>query len=181
MDDQLLLALSLSAWGDIGLLVTAGAALVALVYAAIEVRISRTHARLKRVYDYADRFNRPKTLAAGAKYRDYWENHSAEDWENLPRAKRLELMMLPNLIEEVAFLYNRRLLDRAVAAELLGVYVEDLWSASSRQIQELRMRRNRPGLFSEWEEMQSDAPRRQLAGARASKRRRARSLLARGE
>ena len=46
--------------------------------------------------------------------------------------------MMANLIEEVAFLYNRNLLDRNVAADILGFYVEPLWNASSSLVNEVR-------------------------------------------
>jgi hypothetical protein len=169
--------LSLVAAGNIALVVAAGAAIVGLAYAAIEVRISRASSRLTRLYAYADRFNRPETLAASASYRDYWERHSVDDYLALPRTERLELMMMPNLVEEVAFLYNRRLLDRNVAAELLGIYVETLWDASQAAVIKLRIYRNNPALFSEWEEMRADTPRRTLRGIRAAERRRTRRII----
>ncbi len=178
---SLILALSLTGWADIAQLVIAIAGGLALGFAAVQVGISRTHARRARVYDYADRFNQPEILKAGAVYRDYWESHSHKDFKALDRAARLELLMLPNLIEEVAFLYNRKLLDRNVAAELLGVYVERLWVVSHPLVFDERRERNHPGLYSEWEEMQRDTPSRQLAGIRRAKRRRARRMLLRGD
>jgi len=173
-------ALSLDGWGNIAQFVIAIAAAMALGFAAVEVRISRANTRRARVYDYADRFNQPEILRAGAHYRDYWESHSYADFDALGHAERLELLMLPNLIEEVAFLYNRRLLDRNVAAELLGIYVERLWRASIPLVSDLRREEGRQTIFSEWEEMQHDTPGRKMKAIRRAERHRARRKLLRG-
>jgi hypothetical protein len=173
--------LSLDAWGDIAQFVIAIAGVLALLGAAAQVRLSRVNARRARVYEYADRFNQRQMLRSSAAYMDAWENDFYESFKALDRADRLEWMMLPNLIEEVAFLYNRKLLDRNVAAEILGIYVERLWTVSIPLVSELRREKNRPSLFSEWEEMQRDTPARQMKAIRKAERRRARRRLLRGD
>jgi hypothetical protein len=65
-------------------------------------------------------------------------------------------MHLPNIIEEIAYLYNHGALDRNVAAELLGVYVERLWKTSESLVKEIRVAEQRPRVFIEWEQMQAD-------------------------
>ncbi len=79
--------------------------------------------------------------------------------------------MLPNIIEEVAFLYNRRLLDRGVASEILGVDVESLWIVGQPLIKGERGFRERPSIYCEWEEMQEDTPRQRLKETRIGRRR----------
>jgi hypothetical protein len=166
--------LSLDGWGAIAQFVIAVAAVIALLGAFAQLRLARANARRSRVYEYVDRFNETKTLRASAKYRLYWKDHTYEDFNALPLPDQLVCMMLPNLIEEVAFLYNRNLLDRNVAAELLGVYVERLWEASIPLVDEARADEVRPTLFTEWEEMQRDTPSRKK---RSEWRRTRRQLL----
>jgi len=81
---------------------------------------------------------------------------------------------MANLIEEVAFLYNRNLLDRDVAADILGAYVERLWGVSGSLVTEVRAKEGRPTFFSEWEEMQADTPGRSDRNLRERHRRVAR-------
>jgi len=165
--------LSLHGWADIAQFVIAIAGALALIGAPAQVRHSRTNARRTRVYEYADRVNEAAILPASADFTTYWATHSYEDYKSLDLVQQLEGRMLPNLIEEIAFLYNRRLLDRNVAAEILGIYVERLWTVGLPLTLGLRQDR-RPDVYAEWEEMKRDTPRRQRRGVRRAERRRAR-------
>jgi hypothetical protein len=173
-------SLSLAGWGDIAQTVIAVSGVLALIGAAWQVSISRANAKRARVYEYADRFNEPEIIRASAHFTEYWRSHSYEEYKELELAQQMEWRMLPNIIEEVAFLYNRRLLDRGVAAEILGLYIEHLWVVCQPLKEGLRRDRNRPSVYCEWEEMQKDTPQRQLKGVRKAERRRARRKLVRG-
>jgi hypothetical protein len=85
---------------------------------------------------------------------------TAETFDALPPAEQLGWLRLPNLIEEIAYLYNCGVLDRDVAAELVGVYVERLWASCAKLLRELRVAEGRPRVFIEWERMQADTWRR---------------------
>ncbi len=85
------------------------------------------------------------------------------DINALTEREQAEQMRLPNMVEEIACLYSRNVLDRDLAAELLGVYVEKLWKASERLIGELRDAEQRPRIFIEWEAMQKDTWKRRGA------------------
>jgi hypothetical protein len=173
--------LSLHGAADIAQIVIASAAVGAFAFAAWEVRISRTNARRSRVYDYSDRFNQLEILRACADFTEFWKKDGAwSEYQRLETIQKQERRMLPNLIEEVAFIYNRRLLDRDVAAELLGIYVERLWAVAQPLALGLRQERNRPDVYSEWEEMQRDTQERQLRGVRRAERRRAWRKLLKG-
>src|SRR6202035_6124642 len=137
-------SLSLDAWGDIAQFVIGIAGVLALLGAAAQLRSSRANARRARVYEYSDRFNQPEMIRLTARYTDYWEKHSYEDFRHLDRPIRAQWLVLPNFIEEVAALYNRNLLDRDVAAEVLGMYVEDLWASSLPLVTGQRTQRNNP-------------------------------------
>jgi hypothetical protein len=175
-----ILALSLDAWGDIAQLVLAITGGLALGGALVQLGITRSQARQARVYTYSDRFNQLEIIRLCARYTDFWETHSYEEYRALPRPERAEWLVLPNFLEEVAALYNRKLLDRDVAADVLGMYVEDLWTVSLPLVTGERIKRNDPTIFSEWEEMQRDTPSRQMGTNRRNERRRARRKLLRG-
>ena len=156
-------ALSLGGWADIAQCVLAITAIAALVGAAAQLRISHHHARRERVFAYADTLNQLDLLRATTEHQENWANWTIEDLEKLTELEQAEQMRLPNLVEEIGYLYNRRVLDRKVAAELLGVYVEALWIASERLVKEIRLSEKRPRVFIDWEEMQADTWKRRGA------------------
>jgi hypothetical protein len=172
--------LTLHQWADIAQYAIAIAAYLALLGALTQILLSRADARRTRAYEYSDRFNKPSMRRRAARYREYFEDkpHSYKDFKKEKRVKRNELMLLPNVIEEVAALYHRKLIDRDVAAETLGPYVENLWEASLPFVSALRA--ERPGTFCDWEEMQRDTPGRRLkANEKIARRRLRRKLLGR--
>jgi len=148
--------LSLDGWGDIAQFVIAISAVVALFGAAAQLRQSRTSARRSRVYEYADRFNTRVMLRRATDYRAYWDEHDFADFRALSDREQLDRLLLPNLIEEIAYLYNRKLLDRRVAVDLLRVYVERMWEASRPLIDDVRKQEESPVFYSEWERMYED-------------------------
>jgi hypothetical protein len=163
--------LSLDGWGDIAQFVIAVGGVGALIGVYLQLRFGHATSRRARVYDYADCFNKREMLRASAEYVGYWESHTFADFDAMSLADQLEHLMMANLIEEVAFLYNRNLLDRNVAADILGFYVERLWNASSSLVNEVRTKEGRATFFSEWEEMQADTPGRSERNLRERHRR----------
>lgn len=159
----MLAVLSLNGWADLAQYVLAISAVVALVGAAAQLRISHHQARRERVYAYADALNQLDLLLATEKHRENWAKWSVDDFKQLTTHEEAEQLRLPNLVEEIAYLYNQKVLDRRVAAELLGVYVEKLWVASKDLVEELRVSENRPRLYVDWEAMQNDTWRRRGA------------------
>jgi hypothetical protein len=152
--------LSLAGLGDIAQAVLAGIAFAALVGAIAQLRVSHNAARRTRVYDYADMLGRPEWEAETVRCQEELPKFTAGTFEALPLADQYAWLRLPNLIEEIAYLYNCGVLDRDVAAELVGVYVERLWAACSTLLRELRVVEGRPRVFIEWERMQGDTWRR---------------------
>lgn len=155
--------LSLSGWADIAQYVLAITAVVAIFGAAAQLRITHHQARRERVFAYADALNQLDLLRATVEHQDKWSKWTVDDLKKLTGLEQAEQMRLPNLVEEIAYLYNRRVLDRGVAAELLGVYVEGLWIASERLVAELRISEKRPRVFVDWEAMQADTWKRRGA------------------
>jgi hypothetical protein len=165
-------ALRLAQWGDIAQFVIAIVGAIALIGAIWQIVLNRANARRVRVYEYADRFNRPGLRRRSSRYRNYVEKHTYSDFKRLTRTLQNELLILPNLLEEVAALYHRGLLDRDVAAEMLGVYVENLWASSKPFMSEMRAELG-ANAFCDWEEMQTETPGRKLTADRKRARRRA--------
>ena len=166
--------LSLNGWGDIAQFVIAVGGVGALIGVYLQLRLGHATSRRARVYDYADCFNKREMLRASAEYVEYWKSHTFAEFDAMSLADQLEHLMMANLIEEVAVLYNRNLLDRNLAAQLLGVYVEVLWQASIPLVSEVRQQENRSTIYSEWEEMQADTPGRSDRNLRERHRRVAR-------
>jgi hypothetical protein len=172
-----LLALSLHQWSDVAQLSIAVTAMFALAGAAAQLWYSRVSARRQRAYDYADCINTREMLRATAEYGIYWKKHTFAEFLKEDPVRRIELNMLPNLMEEVASLYNRKLVDRTIVAQLLGTYAIKLWEVSGPSIADRRAYNDDLHLYAEWEEMQKDAPTRQAKADRRADRRRARKRL----
>jgi hypothetical protein len=150
----------MAGWADVAQYVLALTGAAALGFVYLQVRTNRAAERRGRVYDYADAFNAVELLRASAEHKAKWPEWTVEDLKAMSEVEQAECMRLPNIIEEVAYLYNHKALDRNVAAELLGVYVECLWDASEGLIRELRVAEGRPQIFIDWEQMQGDTWRR---------------------
>lgn len=156
-------ALALGEWGDVAQCVLAVTGIVALAFAYLEIRSSRAAARRQKVFDYADAFNQPEMLRASAKLSENWSKWTLETFNGLSSENQIQEMRVPNLIEDVAFLYNCDELDKTLAAEMLGVYAEKAWKASERFVKELRTDLRNPRLFVQWEQMQTETWRRRGA------------------
>jgi hypothetical protein len=144
----------LDALGNIAQIVIAAAAAVALVGALAQVLTARSATRTGRVYEYQDRINTVEKLAEWQDWSNYWKRHDYAAFKFQPREKQLEWYALANLMEEIAMLYDRKLLDREVASEVLGLYAELLWDVSQPFIEGVRTERNDRWVYDYWEQMQ---------------------------
>lgn len=171
--------LSLEQWGNIAQFVIAIAGALAIVGAWLQIRSNRANARRVRVYEYADRLNRPNLVRRMARYSDFLEKHDYAHYKTLSRVRRAELLILPNLFEEIAALYHRGLLDRDVASEALGFWIELMWDESYGFISEMRAERG-PRVYCDWEAMRADTPARKSKADRKITRKHARRRLLRG-
>jgi hypothetical protein len=155
--------LSLSGAGDIAQIVLASTGLVALVGAYAQVRVSHNATRRGRVYEFADMLGQQEWVDETVRCHEGLPMFTSKTFSALSLGEQLGWLRLPNLIEEIAYLYNSGVLDQDVAAELVGVYVERLWASCAGFLRELRVSENRPRVFIEWERMQSDTWRRRGA------------------
>jgi hypothetical protein len=171
--------LALDQWSDIAQCVIAIAAVLALGGAIVQIRSASRNARRVRAYEYADRFNRPEMRRRAGEWREYLEAHTYDDFKKLSWVERNELLLLANVIEEIAAMYHRRVVDRDVAAEAVGVYVEALWEVSQTFIVAARADKG-PKIFCDWEAMVADTPARKLKADKKIARRRLWRKLLRG-
>lgn len=86
----MLAALSLNGWADIAQYVLAISAVVALVGAAAQLRISHHQARRERVYAYADALNQLDLLLATEKHRENWAKWSVGEFKQLTSHQEAE-------------------------------------------------------------------------------------------
>lgn len=68
--------------------------------------------------------------------------------------ERLEILVAPNFLEEVAGMYNRDLLDREIVSEVLGEVVTTWWTLGSWFIEPERARN--PKHLRQWKAMRDD-------------------------
>lgn len=164
------MGLALHQWSDIAQFAIAIAAAMALGGALLQILVARATARRDRVYSYFDRFNQSELRRHSSLYRNYWETQSYKQFRKLGRVDQNQMLVIPNLIEEVATLYNRNLLDKDLAAEVLGVYIVGLWGAGTALVYGLRTEFEDDS-FCEWERMKDDTPERQRRALRKTTRR----------
>jgi hypothetical protein len=171
-------ALSLSAWGNIAQIVFAITGFLALIGAGYQIHLTRAIARRARAYTYVDRFGRAAMLHRARKWVDYWGQHSYAEFKELPSAESSQWMALTNLLEEVGALYDRKLVDRNVIAETVGLHAEWLWEKCMPYVVGARQSDNNPWLFDYWEHMQRNTvTRRAIAKRRLTRRRMLRKLF----
>lgn len=175
------LGVSAEEWIAIGTFVLAAASVLALGGAVAQILTTRSGARRDRAYDYADTFNRPEIIALTARTRAYWKGHGFEHFSKLTPARRAEMLIVPNLIEEMGAAYVRRLIDRDIAAQMVGPLAEDLWKLTADRLvkgaqAERRKERKsaQPGsekwIYSEWKAMQEDTRSRREASRGKTRR-----------
>ncbi len=152
--------LSLNGWASIAQYVftlTAGGALVAAVW---QLKQNAAAAQRDRTHTYTDGVTSVESLDEWHRLKAYWRFHRYSDFQRLPQRTQIEMLRLPNLLDEVGAVYNGGGLDRDLAADLFGVYAAVLWEAAEPFIEEMRYKDGRPLYYKDWETMQDDSQRR---------------------
>jgi hypothetical protein len=152
--------LHLSGAGAIAQMVVAVVAFFALVVAWRQVWLARATARRERAFQYSERFSEERTILRIERYKRYWERTSYEAHTARSYGEQVEWRAFANWIEEVAAMYTRNLIDRDVAAETIGIYVEELWVPTYRNYIEAARDRTNRFLYVDWQWMQEDTQRR---------------------
>ncbi len=152
--------LSLADWSAIAQIVLAATALSALVVGVAQIIVTRSSSRQELTYNYTHRFSSPELLqyhektgelfkpvdtAAGKRYREFLA---------MGRADKLAALVVPNLFEELAGMYNQGLLDKAITKEYFGDAAREVWESGSWLIE--RWRKTDPTYFKQWQLMLED-------------------------
>jgi hypothetical protein len=167
--------LNLANWASIAQIALALTALLALVVAAIQIVTARSVGRQTLTYNYTHRFSSPELLRYHEKTGELFapsEDRAEERYRKflaLGRADQLAALVIPNLLEELAGMYNHGLLDKRIAKDFFGETARDIWVGGS-------------WLVERWAENRSEVLRAVGADARgheaASPEHRARQLTA---
>jgi hypothetical protein len=140
------------------------AAGIAVLYAAYQVRLTRTVAKQTLGYRYFERFGRyslkePDAAAKAfalsrpsdkAEEQRRWEQF--ERWEREDLQKVRDLMFIFNFFEELGGVYKHGTVDRQVINEYLGRFALSFWKGLDWFIPRIRKKRTAT-LFEDWEAM----------------------------
>jgi hypothetical protein len=147
--------------------ITAGAAVIAVIGAAVTILDSRRTARRTLTYEYVSRMNDPDMIEVTAKWSSFmrcgmvppgisdgeWRAMSDEareehEWEHFAKMARsralgdrrtlLELTLYGNFLEELAGMYNHRLLDKRIVKTYVSGEAENFWTVSDWWLSRLR-------------------------------------------
>jgi hypothetical protein len=148
--------LSLGGWAAVAQYVFTLTTIGALGTAAWQLRQNAANAARDRTHVYVDRVTSRESLDEWHDLKAYWRFSGYTDFRRLPGRQQVEMLRLPNLLDEVGSVYNKGGLDRDLASELLGVYVEVLWESGKQFILDMRSIDQRNKVFDEWGRMQAD-------------------------
>jgi hypothetical protein len=149
---------NLANWADVAQIVLAVIAALALAGAVVQTLLSRAATRQTLTYNYTERFANPamwvyirstqELFALGDKTAD----EKWREFNSWPRERRLEALALPNLLEEMAGMYNRRILHKQTTKDFFGYTALRLWTNGEWLIKRIREQSN-PNYYIQWEQM----------------------------
>ncbi len=135
-------------------------AALALIGAVAQALVTRSATRQTLTYNYTDRFADPALIPFRQKTSDLFALSKAtedEKWEIYRRwsvEDKVEALLLPNLIEELAGMYNNGLLNKKIVEDFFGFTANELWNDGWWFIR--RSRDTYAAYYSQWETMLRD-------------------------
>jgi hypothetical protein len=128
-------AAALGPWSEFATAVFAGVALFGAWY---QLRQTRNTALETRTHEYMQRYGSPElvpyqTLAhplIGAELKPGDREARIAMWERMSFKKKQEVLIVMNFWEELASMYNRKLVDRTVIHEYFADVIYDFWEKS---------------------------------------------------
>ena len=161
--------LHLSQWAAISQIALALIAFGALIGAIAQIRAARSGSRVAITYNYTERFSAITSQHLTAAYNLFDLGSETADekftaflqWDP---PKQLDALMIPNLIEEIAGMYNHKLLHKEITADFFGVLAQDMWELGAWFIERYRTHANDLNFYSQWELMLVDLGRAPDAG-----------------
>jgi hypothetical protein len=152
--------LDLADWAALAQIALALAALAALAVAIAQILSARSAGRQTLTYNYTQRFSSPELLTYHELTGELFAPNEAdanaryEEFTKKGRGDQLAALVVPNLIEELAGMYNHGQLDKRIAEEFFGELARDIWTNGSWLIE--RWRKTDPAYFQQWETMLKD-------------------------
>ncbi|HKF84060.1 MAG TPA: hypothetical protein VKB23_13990 [Solirubrobacterales bacterium] len=161
--------LKLADWAAIAQIALAVLALGALVGAMVQIRAARSTSQVAITYNYTERFSEVTRKHLADAYGLLLLGGEAPedrflaflDWDPL---KQLDALVVPNLIEEIAGMYNHGLLHRAIAEDFFGVLAAEMWQTGSWFITRYRDHADDRDFYCQWEKMLRGIGRAEEAG-----------------
>ncbi len=149
--------LKLADWASISEILLAAIALLALGGAALQIFAERSTTRETLTYNYTERFATPALLAYHQMTEDLFRLEGAsgdqryEVFQGWKYEDQLAALLVPNLFEELAGMYNQGLLHKKITKEFFGLTALDVWNRGSWFID--RSRQSTPEYYEQWELM----------------------------
>jgi hypothetical protein len=129
--------LHLADWASIAQIVLAITAVLALAGAIWQTHASGSATRASITFGFTTRFSSPeflpyigKTMELVKPSKDSAEVRFAA-FHEMDREEQLAALVVPNLIEELAGMYNRGLLNKKITKDYFGDFARDLWVSGS--------------------------------------------------
>lgn len=151
------LDLQLADWAAIAQIVLGVTALAALVVAIVQIAQARSNSRQILTYNYTQRFSSPELLPFHQITGELLAKTEASEEERYreftarSREDQLAALLIPNLIEELAGMYNHGLVDKKIAKEFFGEIAREVWINGAWLIE--RWRATDPAYYKQWQEM----------------------------
>ncbi|HVA19646.1 MAG TPA: hypothetical protein VMU55_05690 [Solirubrobacteraceae bacterium] len=147
--------------GAIAAGVTATVALLALLGTVRQLRQTRAH-------HYLQRYDEPQLLPYIVKTHavikdDGTVSTRIAKWDKMSFAEQLDVLLFLNFWEELASMYNRKLVDRKIVAEWFGDAAIAYWQMAEWLVLHQRKELPEDGIYSEWETMCAHIKRRRAA------------------
>jgi hypothetical protein len=161
--------LNLVAWAAIAQIVLALSALGALIGAIVQIHAAKTASRVAITYNYTERFSETTRTHLTAAYDLFvLGGETAEerftDFLEWDPPQQLDALVVSNLIEEIAGMYNNNLLHKPIAGDFFGVLAAEMWQLGSWFIGLYRSRADDTNFYRQWELMLIDIGRAEEAG-----------------
>lgn len=154
--------LKLEDWADISQIVVAVIAALALLGAVVQIMQARSAARETLTYNFTHRFSHPEFLPYHQKTNDLFDFEEGEGtanqqwdlYESWSVEEKVAALLVPNLIEEMAGMYNKDLLQKQIARDFFGYSALTFWRAGWWFIK--RSRESNPEYYRQWQTMLED-------------------------
>jgi hypothetical protein len=153
----------------LGAIAEAATALIALfAFAGAIYQLRRTHKTTleTRAHQYLQRYDEPHLLPYIVKTHAVigGEAQHADriaTWDEMSFAEQLDALLFLNFWEELAGMYNRKLVDREIVAEWFGDAAIAYWQMAEWLVLHQRDELPEDGIYIEWEKMCADIKRKQ--------------------